>query len=124
MKKIVSVTFLAVSMTAGAVLFSSCGTPFPLGCLYTKITLPVALGNGDIRYNRYGESECYNVLGWFAGGDGSINAAATNGQINHISWVNQRVENWFGVYGTYKTQVYGFGQQGADLTVAPIAKAE
>ena len=110
--------FLAVCALACCALLTSCGTPFPLGCLYTKVTLPVALGNGEIKYNRIGEAKCTNFLGWFASGDASINAAAASAQITRISWVSQKVENYLGIYGTYTTVVYGFGEK-ADETTAP-----
>ena len=99
-------------------LLSACGTPFPLGCLYTKVTLPVAMGDGEMKYNRIGEAKCQNFLGWFAAGDASINAACANGKITKVSWVSQRVENVLGIYGSFTTIVYGFGD-GADETAAP-----
>ncbi len=99
-------------------LLCSCGTPFPLGCLYTKVTLPVALGNGDIKYNRVGYATVNNFLGFFASGDASISTAAASAQITKVSWVSQKVENFLGIYGTFTTIVYGFGET-ADESVAP-----
>ena len=109
--------FLASALGCTALL-TSCGTPFPLGCLYTKVTLPLTAGSGEIKYNRIGKSECRNFLGWVAIGDASINKAAENGNITRISWASQRVENILGIYGTYTTIIYGFGEN-EDESTAP-----
>lgn len=62
MMKLTKALILMAVLTVGALMTTSCGTPFPLGCLYTQITLPVTVGNGDIVYNRVGKSECYSIL--------------------------------------------------------------
>jgi hypothetical protein len=49
-------------------------------------------------------------LGWFAGGNASINAAARNGNIRHVAWANQEIVNVLGIYGVYRTVVYGRGE--------------
>ena len=117
-KKLMKLAFLACVLGTVTML-TGCGTPVPLGCLYAKVTLPVSVGNGDIKYNRIGEAKCQNFLGWIAIGDASINAACANGQINRVSWVSQRVENILGIYGTFTTIVYGFGDStGADSSVS------
>ena len=113
---------LKALLFAGAIgctaLLTSCGTPFPLGCLYTKVTLPLTVGSGEIKYNRIGTAQCRNFLGWVAVGDASINQAAENGNIDRVSWASQRVENILGIYGTYTTIVYGFGEKEDETTAA------
>ena len=109
--------FLFACALGCTALLTSCGTPFPLGCLYTKVTLPLGAGSGEIKYARIGEAQCRNFLGWVAIGDASINAAAANGNITRVTWASQTVENIMGVYGTYTTTVYGYGD-GPDETVA------
>ena len=70
--------------------------------------------------NRYGSASCYSILGWVAGGDASINEAAVNGGIDKISWTNTHVTNYFGIYGIYRTEVFGTGKAlGPDQTLAP-----
>ena len=120
MMKLTKALILMAVLTVGALMTTSCGTPFPLGCLYTQITLPVTVGNGDIVYNRVGKSECYSILGWFAGGNASIHAAARNGNVKHVSWANQEVINVLGIYGVYRTVVYGMGDH-ADPSVKTAA---
>jgi len=106
MKTLTKAVLLSGVIAAGSML-SACATPFPLGCLYTKVTLPVTVGNGELKYSRTGEAKCISILGWFASGDASINAACKQGNIKKVAWVNQRVNNYFGVYGSYTTMVYG-----------------
>jgi len=101
---------------------SSCAAPLPVGCLYTDITLPGALGDGNIgkSANRHGSASCYSILGWVAGGDASINEAACNGEIDKISWTSFHATNYFGIYGIYRTDVYGTSKSfGPDQTLAP-----
>ena len=101
---------------------SSCAAPLPVGCLYTDITLPGALGDGNIgkSANRHGSASCYSILGWIAGGDASINEAACNGEIDKISWTSFHATNYFGIYGIYRTDVYGTSKSfGPDQTLAP-----
>ena len=101
---------------------SSCAAPLPVGCLYTDITLPGALGDGNIgkSANRHGSASCYSILGWVAGGDASLNQAAYNGNVDHVAWSSFKATNYFGIYGIYTTVVYGTGKEfGPDMTLAP-----
>jgi len=121
MKKSLKFTVLSAFAVLGA-LVSSCAAPLPVGCLYTDITLPGALGDGNLdkSVNRYGSSSCYSILGWVAGGDASINEAAVNGNIDKIAWTSFHATNYFGIYGIYKTEVFGTGKSfGPDHTLAP-----
>ena len=102
---------------------SSCAAPLPVGCLYTDITLPGALGDGNIgkSANRHGSASCYSILGWVAAGDASINEAAYNGDVDKISWTSFHATNYFGIYGIYRTDVYGTSKAlGPDQTLAPF----
>ena len=108
--KMVKVFVLMAALTLGALMTTSCGTPLPLGCLYTQVTVPVTVGTGDIFQTKKGTAECYSFLGWFAGGNASINAAARNGNIRHVAWANQEIVNVLGIYGIYRTVVYGRGE--------------
>ena len=96
----------AVSLSTLAVL-TGCATPFPLGLIYTSAQLPVTVGSGDIQFSKKGESKCQSVLGLFASGDASINAACAEAKIKKVAWVNQEVLNILGIYGCYKTVVFG-----------------
>ena len=82
--------------------------------------MPGSIGSGDFEANRYGSASCYSILGWVAGGNASINEAAVNGGIDHVSWTNRKVTNYFGIYGIYKTEVFGTGKTlGPDQSLAP-----
>ena len=120
MKSLVKALVLSAVLISGAVTLTSCGTPFPLGCLYTNVWMPGAIGDGEVDYNRMGYSSCYNFLGWFAGGNASHNIAAKNGDINKISWTTLHIENYLGIFGRYTNVVYGIGDK-ADPTVRTIA---
>lgn len=120
MKKSLKLAVLSAGAVLGALVATSCATPFPLGCLYTDVTMPGSIGNGDFEANRYGSASCYSILGWVAGGNASINEAAVNGGIDKIAWTNTHVTNYFGIYGIYKTEVFGTGKTlGPDQSLAP-----
>jgi len=123
MKTSIKAALLAFVLVAGAMFTSSCGTPFPLGCVYTNIWTPGAIGNGKIEYNRRGYASCYCWVGWFAGGNATHNLAAKAGDINQISWTSWHCENYCGIYGRYTNVVYGFGEK-ADPTVRASADLE
>ena len=92
---------------AASVLATGCATPVPMGLIYTKVTLPVTVGNSDLQYSKTGTAKCYSVLGIIANGDASINAACHNSGITKVSWVSYSVDNILGTYGVYTTTVYG-----------------
>ncbi len=123
MKTALKALLLAVVVLSGTMLTTSCGTPFPLGCLYTNVYTPGALGNGQIRYNRMSLVSCYSFLGWFAGGNASHNLAAKEGAINEISWTTWHIENYLGIFGRFTNVVYGIGEK-ADPTVRSVADYE
>ena len=125
MKKSIKLAVLSACAVLGALSATSCATPFPLGCLYTDVTMPGSIGSGDFEANRYGSASCYSILGWVAGGDASINEAACNGEIDKISWTSFHATNYFGIYGIYRTDVYGTSKSfGPDQTLAPSPSSE
>ena len=67
---------------------------------------PVKL-NGIKIDSKTGKAKCYSVIGCFASGDASINAACKDGGITKVSWVSYSVDNFLGTYGVYTTTVYG-----------------
>jgi len=89
-----------------AVVLSGCATPYPYGAIYTEIKSPVAAG-GDISYSKVGVAKATSVLGLVATGDASIKAAADNGGIRKIKFVDYDSKNILGIYGEYTTTVYG-----------------
>lgn len=98
---------LIVMVLFVSVLLAGCATPFPYGVVYTEIKSPVAAGDGSISYNKVGVAKSTSVLGLVATGDASIKAAAANGGIRNIKYVDYDAKNILGVYGEYTTTVYG-----------------
>ena len=96
----------AVSVTSLVVL-TGCATSFPLGLVYTSTNQPVTVGTGDMKFSKKGEAKCQSILGLFASGDASINAACKEANITKVAWVNQEIVNILGIYGSYKTVVFG-----------------
>lgn len=103
MKKI---SFIVLVLFA-AVILNGCATPYPMGMIYTEIKAPVGAGDGGLSYSKIGTSKATSVLGLVATGDCSIKAAAANGGIKNIKYVDYDAKNVLGVYGEYTTTVYG-----------------
>ncbi len=104
MKKGIIAVVLCLSVS---VLLSGCATPYPLGVFYTKIKAPAGIGQGELFYSKVGISKSTSVLGLVATGDGSIKAAAANGGISRIKYVEYSAKNILGLFGEYTTTVYG-----------------
>jgi hypothetical protein len=103
---------LAVGLCAviAAVIVSGCASSYPQGVLYTKLSLPVAVGDAkgmDLNKMKKGESTSQSILALVAIGDSSIDTAAKNAGIKTIFFVDWNVENILGLIGTYKCTVYG-----------------
>ena len=90
-----------------AVMLNGCATPYPMGMIYTEVKAPVAAGAGPMAYSKVGTSKATSVLGLVATGDCSIKAAAAQGNIKTIKYVDYDAKNILGVYGEYTTTVYG-----------------
>ncbi len=90
-----------------AVMLNGCATPYPMGVIYTEVKAPVAAGDGSMSYSKVGTSKATSILGLVATGDCSIKAAAANGGIKNIKYVDYDAKNTLGVYGEYTTTVYG-----------------
>ncbi|MBL8013816.1 MAG: TRL-like family protein [Candidatus Omnitrophica bacterium] len=103
MKKI---KLLAVVVLAA--FLGGCATLAPVGMLYTKVNVPMQMGDGkDITYSKVGQASANSYFSLIATGDASVDAAAKNGNIKTIKYVDYHVENILGVIGTYTTTVYG-----------------
>jgi hypothetical protein len=100
------ITLLCLVLIA-VVSLSGCATPYPAGALYTEIKSPVAVGDGGLNYSKVGMSKATSILGLVATGDASIVAAAQNGNIKNIKFVEYESKNILGLFGEYTTKVYG-----------------
>jgi hypothetical protein len=103
MKKIAML--MVVGVVAG--LLSGCATPYPMGSIYTDLSLPVAATSNTAVAPKMGTSESTSILALIAIGDNSIETAARAGGIKKIYYVDHKVKNILGVYGVYTTIVYG-----------------
>lgn len=105
MKKVVKLSFVA----ACAMVFASCAavsTPAGVGGLYTSVTSGEAVTSNSLG-SKVGTSSASNILGIIATGDASIQTAARSAGIKKISHVDSKKTSVLGLFGTYKTIVYG-----------------
>jgi len=97
-----------VSVVCLGALATGCATAYPVGALYTELKLPVgATSNSADARQKVGVATCTSVLSLVTTGDASIQAAMKNGGITKVSHVDWEVKNILGIYGEYKTTVYG-----------------
>ena len=101
-KKITTLMALAVAMA----FLVGCATVNPIGLAYTEVKLPCKATCAAKDF-KVGTSECVSVLGLVAIGDASIETAMKNGGITKIHHVDWDAKNILGIYGMYKTTVYG-----------------
>ena len=89
------------------VTVTGCASFLPTGFIYTEVKAPVGAGETDGSYSKVGTAIATSVLGIVATGDASIRTAMQNGGIKKISFIDYDVKNILGIYGEYKTTVYG-----------------
>ncbi len=101
--------FTLIAAALAAVLVSGCATSKPVGRIYTDVSLPVAVTSesGAVKSLKVGKSECVSVLALVAIGDASVAAAAKDGDIKRIHFVDWKATNILGVVGEYECTVYG-----------------
>jgi len=99
-------TFLALGCAAIIGLLSGCATPYPVGTIFTEVSLPAGV-TSQASYSKVGRSQCESILGLVAIGDASIEQACKNGNITKIHHVDWKARNILGVIGKYECVVYG-----------------
>jgi len=104
MKKLKSLMFAG----AAALMLSSCATvESPIGAvIFSEITSPVAATANSVG-SKVGTAEATSVLGIWATGDASINAAAQSAGITKISHVDKETFHVLGFFARYRVMVYG-----------------
>ena len=101
-------TVLAVAVAALVAAFLvGCATTYPVGGIYTEVSLPVDVTSNTGSYSKVGKAECKSILAMVAIGDASIEAAKKNGGITEVHHVDWHVENILGIIGKYTVTVYG-----------------
>ena len=88
------------------IFLAGCATPYPMGQIYTNVTLPLDAENAQ-GSAKMGEAECTSILGLVATGDCSIEMAMKNGGIKEIDHVDWYANSILGIIGKYKVMVYG-----------------
>ncbi len=101
-----SFNLLAVIVLLGF-FTSGCACAIPLGSLYSDISFPGGVGNGDVAYTKVGKATSNSYFSLIAVGDSSIDTAAREGGITKIKFVDYKATNILGVVGEYTTYVYG-----------------
>lgn len=101
---------IALSLTA---LLTGCAfAPSPVpGFVYTEVAAPHYVGDNiaatSLSSMKRGEATVSTILGLFATGDASVDAAAKNGGITKVSHVDYQSKSILGFYATFTTIVYG-----------------
>lgn len=88
-------------------VISACATALPQGAIYTGVSMPAALGNGELAYRKSASASATSILSLIAVGNASLNAAASEGAITKISWATYKAVNILSIYGKYTVTVYG-----------------
>lgn len=103
--------FKIAALGALALLLSGCGY-WPRagnnGLLYTNVTMPVAVLDQEAPVVRTGEACSTGILGLYASGNSSVNAAKSKAGITKISTVEEHYTHvLLGAYSKYCTIVSG-----------------
>lgn len=99
---------MLVLVAGSALLLSSCAAvKSPLtGYIYTGVKAPVT-ATSNSNSTKVGTSKATSVLGWFAFGDASIDAAAKSAGISKIHHVDEKSTSVLGIFASYEVYVYG-----------------
>ncbi|MCK0537116.1 TRL-like family protein [Alcanivorax quisquiliarum] len=94
---------------AAAGLLSGCATAtMPVnGFMYGNVKAPLAATAAPEQATRVGRASARSILGLIASGDASIHAAARNGGIREIHYVDYESQNFFGIVAEFTVVVYG-----------------
>lgn len=104
-------TFKTAALAGVALLLSGCSywpSAGNNGLLYTNVTMPVAVLDQEAPVVRTGEACSTGILGLYAAGNSSINAAKSKVGITKITTVEQRYRQLIlGAYSEYCVIVSG-----------------
>lgn len=92
-----------------ATLISGCATAVsPVnGTLYSNVKAPLLVTDSAEKPTKVGRATMRSILGIYAVGDASIEAAAKNAGITHIHHVDYQTQNLLGVMSDFTVIVYG-----------------
>ena len=102
MKKVLVAVFAAVFLSGCAASMSPV-----TGFMYTNVSGPLTATAAPEAPARVGRASVRSILGILATGDASIQAAARNGGIREIHYVDYESQSFFGVVAEFTVVVYG-----------------
>ncbi|MDT8447762.1 MAG: TRL domain-containing protein [bacterium] len=101
-----------LALLASALLLSGCAaTSAPVsGIVFTNVKSAQLVGNAEVsgRALRTGEAKCKSILGMFATGDCSLEAAKKDGNITEVVTVDAESFSVLGFYAGYNLVVKGY----------------
>ena len=99
--------FLA-ALLLGVASFSGCMAPMsPVGGMFFMDVKAPFTATGNTKGKKVGQASVQSILGVYAVGDASIDAAAKAGGITKISSVDYQSKTILGIISTFTTIVYG-----------------
>lgn len=102
MKKAVLPLLLAVALGGCATAMSPVN-----GSLYSNISGPLLATDNPEKPSKIGRASMRTIMGVYAVGDASIDAAAKNAGITRIHHVDYETESVFGIVADFTVVVYG-----------------
>ncbi len=102
MKKLLAPLFLAATLAGCAA-----GMSPVTGTMYTNLSGPLAATDNPEKPTKIGRSSVRSILGVYAVGNASIEAAAKNAGITRIHHVDYETQSIFGVLTDFTVVVYG-----------------
>lgn len=103
MKKSLALVLLAVMTVLGG-----CATAIkPVTGLYANVSGPLAATGATGEARLVGRASARSILGLIATGDASISAAARDGGIREIHYVDYETQSFFGIVSEFTVVVYG-----------------
>ena len=99
---------LVLAACSGCAMYSAPVKP-PAGIAFSNIDAPASteFNEGTSVGTKTGRATAHSVLHLVAWGDASVGAAANNGDISTINYVDYRYFNVLGVYSSYTTVARG-----------------
>ena len=97
-------TFLLAISVA---ILAGCAQSPVVGAIYTNVKHGTNVGTGDAAALKSGQACAQTILGLFAFGDSSVEAAARNGNVEQIAYVDHQSTSVLFFYGRYCTIVKG-----------------
>ena len=109
MRSFPGIRFAAVlALTASLVGCYSAPVIPPVGMFYSNIGAPISTGPRDTAMPQSeGLASSSSVLGLFAWGDASVEAAAAQGNLKTVDHLDYDYFNVLGIYQVFTTRAYG-----------------